>query len=154
MPPTSPRTQRKRPGDLTGVRGQHLAAQAEKEKDEARERTAKALQEEKEARLVTEVDYTEETRESERKRAGTLQPAAEAVIEARPRTQRIRVNYPIEQMTFGREVHVQPEYNEDGTMKTPPVLGGLRQFNFEEGRWYHVDSDVAEHLRFLGYVYE
>lgn len=153
MPNQSPRSQRKRPGDLTGVRTQQLAAQAEKEKAETRAQTAQALEDEKNARLVTEVDYTSQTREKDREDAQAI-PSGPADVEVKPRTKRIRVNYPIQDMTFGREVITAPEYHDDGTLKKPPVLGSLRTFNFEEGRWYVVDHDVAEHLAYLGYVYD
>jgi hypothetical protein len=70
------------------------------------------------------------------------------------RTRRIRVNFPIEDMTFGREVVDAGEINEYGAYVRPPILGGLRNFKFEEGRWYTVDADLADHLGFLGYIYE
>jgi hypothetical protein len=72
----------------------------------------------------------------------------------RPKTKRIRVLDKIDDMTFGRDVISEGEFDETGLMVKPPVLGGLRSFSFEEGRWYTVDTDVADHLAFLGYIYD
>ena len=149
----SPRTQRKRPGDLTGVRGQQLATQAALEKAEATAQVRENLETQRQAKLVTEVDYSTEARENERK-AAAAGVVAEAEIEVRPKTERIRVNFPIEDMTFGREILNEAEYDENSIMTKPPVIGGLRTYTFEEGRWYTVDADLADHLRFLGYAYE
>lgn len=148
----SPRTQRKRPGDMTGVRGQQLAAQAALEKAEQAAQTEAGLESQRVAKLATEVDYTSEGRTKARLAAAS--DVEEVEVEVRELTRRIRVNYPIDEMTFGREVISQPEYDENGVMTQAPVLGGLRSYTFEEGRWYTVDSDLADHLAFLGYIYE
>lgn len=149
----SPRNQRKRPGDLTGVRGQQLAAQASLEKAEARAQVEDSLEEQRIARLATEVDYSSDAREQERK-AAESGVVAEEDFEVRAKTRRIRVNFPIEEMTFGKEVITAAEFDDAGIMTKPPVLGGLRSYTFEEGRWYTVDADLADHLAFLGYIYE
>lgn len=129
----SPRTQSKRPGDLTGVRGQALAEQAQKEKAEAATQVETSLQEQRRKKLSTEIDYRTHTdKEGER----------------------VRVNFPVEQMTFGRQVIQKPEFDDNGTMVKAPVLGSLNQYDFEEGVWYHVDTDLANHLARLGYIYE
>jgi hypothetical protein len=144
----SPRTQQKRPGDLTGLRGQQLTVEAEKNKAEAASQVERALEEEKQRKRSEVVDYT-----------GSQTPAPAQVeetdeVEAKNPVRRIRVNYPVEQMTFGKEIITPGEFDERGNMVTPPVLGNLRQYTFEEGRWYDVPADVAEHLAFLGYVYD
>jgi hypothetical protein len=149
----SPRTQRKRPGDLTGVRGQQLATQAAIEKAEQSAQLAEGLEEQRVAKLATEVDYSSDARERERLAAAS-DPVAEVEVEVRPKTRRIRVNYPIEEMTFGKEIITDAKYDENGVMTAAPVLGGLKTYTFEEGRWYTVDTDLAEHLAFLGYIYE
>lgn len=149
----SPRTQRKRPGDLTGVRGQQLAAKAAADKAKAAQQVEDALEAEREEKLATEVDYTSETREKQRQ-AAEKNEVTEIEVEVRPKTERIRVNYPIEEMTFGKEILSDAEYDDNGTMIKAPVLGGLKTYSFEEGRWYTVDAELADHLRFLGYVYE
>lgn len=143
----SPRTQGKRPGDLTGVRGQQLAAKAAQDKAEAASQVEVAIEEEKARKKAEVVDYT-----------GTQTRApvevSEGPVEVKKKTERIRVNFPIEQMTFGKEVLDKGEFDDKGNMLRAPVLGNLREFNFEEGRYYDVPADVADHLRFLGYVYE
>lgn len=154
MPPATNRTQRKRPGDLTGVRGQQLAAEALANKAESQRQVQDAREIEREEKINTDVDYS--TR---------LQPVQKVPVEVEGEIviedvvveipkRRIRVNYPIDDMTFGREVVFPGELNEYGSYVRAPILGGLRNFSFEEGRWYVVDADLAAHLTFLGYVYE
>lgn len=153
MPPASTqRTQGKRPGDLTGVRGQQLARAAAKEKAESAAQVAEALEEERLVKLTTEVDYSSAT--LEKQRADVLAGVVEGDVDVRPRTKRIRVNFAIEDMTFGREVLRQAKYDDNGVEIAPAVLGSLRTYSFEEGRWYTVDIDLADHLTFLGYVYD
>lgn len=157
MPPAAQtqRTQRKRPGDLTGVRGQQLAAQAKADKEEAARQITVAQEDQRVERLATEVDYT--TKHPAVVKTPVAGPDGEVSIEAvevEIPTRRIRVNYPIEDMTYGREVISPGEIDERGAYVKPPVLGGLRSYSFEEGRWYTVDADLAEHLAFLGYIYE
>lgn len=151
MPPSTRRTQAKRPGDLTGVRGQQLASARDAEQAEAKAQIKDALEAERLAKVTEEVDYTSEAREKARKAAEST--VVEGEVEVKPKTKRIRVNFPIEDMTFGREVISKGEFSETGEMIKPPVLGSLRTMSFEEGRWYTVDYDVYEHLLFLGYVY-
>lgn len=161
MPPASNRTQRKRPGDLTGVRGQQLAAQAAREKEEDKAQVRKALEDEQAIKRSTEVDYSTKVKDLREVRVekeievdGEIH--TELVIEEieveRP-TRRIRVNWPIEDMTYGREVVSAGRYDERGVMIQAPILGSLKNYTFEEGRWYTVDAELAEHLEFLGYVY-
>lgn len=154
MPPATNRTQRKRPGDLTGVRGQQLAAEAQATKEESNRQVQEARQIEREIKINTDVDYSTKVRPTQKR---SVEVEGEIVIEdivVEIPTRRIRVNFPIEDMTFGREVIDPGEMNEYGAYVRPPILGGLRNFSFEEGRWYIVDSDLADHLGFLGYIYE
>lgn len=156
MPPATSnnRTQRKRPGDLTGVRGQALASEAAAQKAEAQKAVAASLEEQRVERATHDVDYS---------------TASDVVLEdivvgddtviiediaVEKKTRRIRVNYPIDDMTFGREIVSDAEYDDNGLMTKAPVVGSLRTFSFEEGRYYIVDKDVADHLRNLGYIYE
>jgi hypothetical protein len=169
MPPASNRTQRKRPGDLTGVRGQALAAAAELEKEETTRQVDEALHTERKRKASTEVDYSTKARTIVHAPKevfvevpgeavdGEVQYKAEIVIEdieVEVPTRRIRVNYPIEDMTFGKEVVTPAEYDEHGGLVKPAIMGGLRSYEFEEGRWYTVDVELAEHLAHLGYIYE
>lgn len=144
---TGPRDQRKRPGDLTGVRGQKLA----EERDEAQEQEAltraNAKADERVELLSTVVDYTE----------GGVRRDIEVVEsepEVHPTHMTIRVNYPIEQMTFGREVVSQPVYGEHGEVIKPAVLGGMQTYDFKEGQQYKVPWDMGAHLKDRGYVYD
>jgi hypothetical protein len=74
-------------------------------------------------------------------------------VEVRAKKEYIRVNFPIDDMTYGREVLDEGAQDETGAYTRAPRLGNLRILNFEEGVKYLVDSDVADHLRGLGYVY-
>lgn len=143
----SPRTQGKRPGDLTGVRGQQLTKETAAQKAEAANQVQVSLAEQKASKLNSVVDYT-----------GQQTPKAavveEAEIEVQPKFKRIRVNYPIEDMTFGKEVLDEGEQDERGNWTRLPTLGSLRSYTFEEGVYYDVPADVAGHLAFLGYIWE
>jgi hypothetical protein len=144
---SSPRTQAKRPGDLTGVRGQALAKEAAAAKVEAANQVETALAEQKAAKLNTVVDYT-----------GQQTPKPVEVdmteVEAKPKFRRIRVNYPIQDMTFGKEILDEGEMDERGNYIRYPILGSLRTYNFEEGVYYDVPADVADHLASIGYLWE
>lgn len=146
---TGPRNQRKRPGDLTGVQGQRLAA----ERDEAAEEESQArlaeAQQDRVEKLTTVVDYSE-TPTGRREQAEVV----ETPVEVHPTTMMIRVNYPIEQMTFGREVIVNAEYDDHGVCTRAAVLGGMLTYDFEEGQQYKVPWELGAHLKTLGYVYD
>ena len=153
MPSTSPRaavsgprTQTKRPGDLTGTRGQKLTQERDEAQEAALAEAAAAKAGERVEKLSTVVDYTE-----------TSRPAAEAIevpVEVHEPFMTIRVNYPIEEMTFGKEVITPAEYNEHGEVTKPAVLGGLLSYNFEEGVQYKVPRELGAHLKEKGYVYD
>ena len=146
---TGPRNQRKRPGDLTGTQGQRLAAERDaRQVEEAEARAAEKVQERTTA-LNTVVDYTHGG-------VQTLQRVDEVDVpdEPLPETMTIRVNYPIEDMTFGREVVRPPVFGEHGEVLQPAVLGGLNTYNFEEGKQYVVPRELGGHLKSLGYVYD
>lgn len=153
MPPATQRTQGKRPGDLTGVRGQQLAAKAAREKAQSATELQEALEAERLAKRAQDVDYSTEAREAARK-AAAAGVVEETEVEVRPKTRRIRVNYEINDMTFGREVIKPAELDDQGRVVSEAILGSLRLMSFEEGVWYTVDTDVADHLTFLGYVYD
>jgi hypothetical protein len=199
----SPRTQRKRPGDMTGVNSQKLAAERDKDKSEAIKEEVEAAAAEKEAKRHTTVDYStpdpvaqvatdieveddvevepvavpesKDTYTKDELQEAIAQAVAAAVAGLRPGKQTvgldevevagevevgvkkeyIRVNYPIDDMTYGREVIDEGYFDHSqGVYKRPPRLGNLRVLNFEEGVRYLVDKDIADHLRSLGYVYE
>jgi hypothetical protein len=143
---SGPRTQRKRPGDLTGVNSQKLAAERDRDKADAVQAEADELAAERVTKLSTVVDYTQ---------GGITQDqviVTEPVVH--PKEMTIRVNYPIEEMTFGREVIKDPVYDERGFCTEPAVLGGLNTYDFEEGVQYKVPWDLGQHLKEKGYVYD
>ena len=141
----------KRPGDLTGLRGQQLAKQAAALKAETAAQNQDSLEAQRLAKLTEEVDYSSEARAREREAAAS-NVVEEGEIEVRPKTERIRVLDDVKDMTFGKEIISHAEYDENGLETKPAVVGGLRTLNFETGVWYTVDADVAGHLRYLGYV--
>ena len=155
MPTTSPRartsgpqTQAKRPGDLTGVQGQKLAKERDDSKADALAAAADAKVQDRQTALDTVVDYTH---------GGVVADDVELVDtpeEPAPATMRIRVNYPVEDMTFGREVVSPAVYDENGNVTKAAVLGRLNTYNFEEGVQYDVPFELGAHLKSLGYVYD
>lgn len=198
---SSPRTQRKRPGDMTGSRSQQLAAERDRDRSEEIQAEADAIEKEKEDRRSRVVDYSTKVAEpatevelddavedvavepvhipdlKDTYSKDELQDAIAQAVAAALKQQRaggggggeiewndevevsskkewIRVNYPIDDMTYGREVIDPGLINDMGVYERPPRLGNLRVLNFEEGTKYLVDKDVADHLRSLGYVYE
>lgn len=156
MPNTSPRaattsgpqTQRKRPGDLTGVNSQKLAAErdAAREAEEAAVLAGKAA--ERAERVSSVVDYTKGGIE----RNQVVQ--VDVPDEPHPAEMTIRVNYPIENMTFGKEVLSPTVFDDDGRIVQEAVLGNLLRYDFEEGREYRVPWELGMHLKRLGYVYD
>lgn len=146
---SGPQTQRKRPGDLTGVNGQRLAAERDANEEAERARLAAEKQDERAVKVSTVVDLTEEGR-------GLREEVEEIAVaaEPHPETMIIRVNYPIENMTFGKQVLKEAVFDEEGRMTEPPVLGNLIRYDFEEGQQYRVPWAVGMHLKGLGYVYE
>jgi hypothetical protein len=151
MPPASNRTQRKSPKDFTGNRGQQLAEEAQKNKAREAQQVREALQAEIEEKVSTEVDYSSRPT-FERRPVEVDGELTVEDVEVQVPTRRIRVTDDIQDMTWGREILSSAVYDDRGNMTAAPVLGSLRQFNFERGRWYTVDAELADHLEFLGYV--
>lgn len=142
-----PQTQRKRPGDLTGVQGQKLAAERDERQAAELAAQAAAKQEERVERLTTVVDLTPDGRFREE-----VEEIAVAA-EPHPETMLIRVNYPIENMTYGKTFK-PAVVDDEGRVIEPPVMGNLVRYDFEEGQQYRVPWDVGMHLKGLGYVYD
>jgi hypothetical protein len=128
----------KAPTDLTGRRG----AQLQKEEDERKAREQAELAA-RDPRKDVELDDNGIHPETGRHGGGD-DPEA---------TERVRVSYPIEDMTFGKEVIDAGEFDETGLCTRLPVLGSLRTFTFKEGVEYRMTPDMAHHLRELGYTY-
>jgi len=131
-------TQRKRPADFTGIQTERLNAEkAESLKERANEI---ALSHETAAVEKTGIiDYT-----------GSDTPVVieTAPVEVNDPYVNIRVNSPIEQMTFGRQV-LDPGDPETGR---PPAMGDMNTFTFEEGQAYKVPRELADHLDSKGYL--
>lgn len=144
---TGPRDQRRRPGDLTGVRSQQLAKERDEAQEDALAAAAAAKTAERVERINTVVDYTEHG-------VLTEDVPVDAPEEAHDEFMIIRVNYPIEEMTFGREVLSPPVFGEHGEVLQPAVLGRLNRYDFEEGKQYKVPWELGLHLKRLGYVYD
>ena len=130
----------KAPGDLTGRRGNQLA----KEQAEKREREEAELAAREPGRKDVALDDRGIHPETGRHGGGD-EPDA---------TERVRVSYPLEEMTFGREVVDPGEFDDTGLCTRLPVLGALRTYSFAEGREYRLRPDMAEHLRGLGYLFD
>lgn len=159
---------RKNPRDLTGIRGQQLAAEAAADKAEAAAQVAEAREAQRSAELSTVVDYTDAPTTGTKPNAvaedavaatevevgETVTEVEETVIDVAPRTKRIRMLDDLADMTYGREVIADAKFDEQGNMTRYPVLGGLRTYNFKAGVTYDVPADVAGHLAALGYTYD
>jgi hypothetical protein len=133
------RTSRKRPADLTGKLMQQQQA------DHAVELETRA----KELGLANEARSEELKEEIDLTGRQTPDDVEVMPVEVKHRNVSIRVNYPIEDMTFGREIisYGDPENG------VPPVIGNLKSYTFEEGRNYLVPHEVAEHLDAKGYLW-
>lgn len=153
MPPSARNGARKSPRDFTGIRGQQLAAEAAMTKAEEAQQVQEALRAQAEVKANTEVDYS--SRPTVKRTPVEVDGELTLEnVEVEVPTERIKVIDDIQEMTWGREVISAAVLDENGLVVVPPVLGSLRQLNFERGRWYTVDKELAEHLRFLGYVSE
>ena len=152
MPPASNRTQRKSPRDFTGIRGQQLAEEAAKNKAREAQISEELRRVEVEEKLNTEVDYASHAKMRARQEVEIDGELSVEEVEVEVPTRRIRVTDDIQDMTWGRSILSPAVYDDRGVMLANPVLGSLNQFNFERGRWYTVDAELADHLEFLGYV--
>lgn len=128
----------KSPMDLTGKRGAQLQAE-QRAKQEREQAEAVAKEQRKDVEPGNGMIHPETGRHG-----GADDPEA---------TVKIRVSYPLEQMTFGREIVDPGQFDEDGLCTRPPVLGSLKVYSFNEGEEYMATPDMASHLRSLGYLY-
>ena len=129
----------KAPTDLTGRRGLQLA----KEQQEKKDREAAELAAREPVQPDSVLDDKGVNRQTGRHGGGDDPDAVE----------RVRVSFPIEQMTWGKEITDPGEQDETGAYTRLPVLGALRTFTFEEGREYRMNPEMAQHLRQQGYLY-
>lgn len=143
---SGPQNQRRRPGDLTGVRSQKLAEERDQDRADQLAAEQRVVESEREVLRHTVVDYTQHGVVEE------LLP--DEPVEAHPEHMIIRVSYPIDEMTFGKEVISDAVFDEHGVMTQAPVLGRLQRYDFKEGVQYKVPWELGMHLRRLGYVYD
>ena len=129
----------KAPTDLTGRRG----IQLQKERDEEKAREAAELAARNPGQKDVGLDDKGIHPETGR-HGGDDDPDA---------VEHVRVSYPIEEMTFGKEVIDPGEFDDTGLCTRPPVLGSLKMYSFEEGREYRMTPEMAGHLRQQGYLY-
>jgi hypothetical protein len=137
----SPRAASPRPGDHTAIEAQKLEREHQQEQAQRAQELAMVAQAEQEAERQGEVvDYFE----------GASRPLAEPEFPAdqdeAERSWVVRMLMGVEQMTFGREIRREAQYDDEGNMTAPPELGGIRYFDFEEGRRYRLPREMAEHL--------
>lgn len=129
----------KAPTDLTGRKGVQLA----KEEQEKRDREAAELAAKDPGRK--DVVLNDGVHPETGRHGGGDDPEA---------TVRVRVSYPIEEMTFGKEIVDCGERDDTGAYTRLPVLGPLKVYTLAEGKEYRMTPDMAEHLRGLGYLYD
>ena len=136
--PVGNRYSGKSPTDLTGRKGAKL--QREQQEKQAREQAELAAKDQRK-----EVDADTGIHPETGRHGGSDD------LEA---TEWVRVSYPIDQMTYGKEVVSPPVYNDEGYVSVPAVLGPLKMFTFAEGQRYRMTPDMAGHLRSQGYLYD
>jgi hypothetical protein len=151
--------QRKRPQDYTGQ--EKLKGERDKAEqiEEAAERMAMADGPITVLRNTEPVDYTDEAHLAS---VPVDELATDPQVEVKPRRYKVRVVCDIEQMTFRREVLDPGDFDYRGRLNPGvdmavakmPLLGGLRYYDFEEGKEYIVDEPLYQHLRALGFIYE
>jgi hypothetical protein len=130
-------------GDVTALQAQALEEQ----------RDAKLAQEAADKARLREVeDFTKKNTVIDYSGADVPLPEPEKAESDEP-YRVITIKYAIEQMAFGREVLVDAEYNEHGECTRPAQLGGIRFFDFDEGRRYNVPRAMADHLDERGLVW-
>jgi len=152
--PNSPNRMRKKsPLDYTGKRMQDLAEAnstelAQREKEIGLANAAAAHR-----KATNEVDMT---------RASRVKVAAEELdevelktVEVRPKIiHGVRVNSPIQDMTFGRFVFQPGDPDHPlGAEAEEPYVGPLQTMSFEEGVPYAMDVDLYDYLDAKGYIW-
>lgn len=175
-PNTPQRTRRKAPTDLTGRRMQELQAQHAEELREREKEIGLAADQARAEREGTVVDYTSKPAPP----VTDLELERQPVVVEEPNV-RIRVNYPLPDMTYGRWVYqsddpdhplaaereacedrqirankdtdnFRPTHEECGA-HDESYVGNLRTYAFEEGVEYRVPRDLALYLDNKGYVW-
>ena len=141
------------PRDLTGKRKQQLEAQKAADQELAAQQMAMATAAVAVQHRDEVIDYSQGGTSSPGILPGEEPEIVEDVIEVTPEFVEIRVNSPIEDMVFGRQVVTMDIPGENGEVHTVETGGTLQFYNFEEGRRYKVPWALAEHLDRLGYLW-
>lgn len=146
-PNTPQRTSRKRPADFTGMQKQQLEADHAAELKLRQQELGLAMEAQAAENANRVVDYT-----------GHVEPRVEDIdmnpVQVLDPIVRIRVNYPIEDMTFGRDVFLPGDKDHPlGENAEEPYIGSLRFYSFEEGVEYKVKRELAEHLDAKHYLW-
>lgn len=135
---SSPRTQRKRPADFTGIQAEKLGQELKEQQEEAAQNMA-MVGASKAAAHEGIISHT----------GADTTPGIESMpVEINDPYRTMMVNTPIENMTYGKEI-VDPGDPENGI---PPLLGEPTNYNFEPGQKYRERKDLVEHLERLGYI--
>lgn len=177
-PNTPQRTRRKAPTDLTGRRMQELQAQHAEELREREKEIGLAAERAQLERENTVVDFTGKPAASP---IQDFELEAQPVVVEEPDV-KIRVNYPLSEMTYGRWVYAagdpmhplaaereacefrqlqehkgeegfRPAHTADCGPHNEAFVGDLRTYSFEEGVEYRVPRDMAKYLDSKGYVW-
>lgn len=152
--PNAPqRARRKSPLDFTGKQMQDLA--------EAK--ATELAQREKEIGLVNAVAaHRKATTEVDMTRAARVRVAQDELaevelktVEVRPKVMHgVRVNSPIQDMTFGRFVFQPGDPDHPlGADAAEPYVGPLQTMSFEEGVPYSMDTELYDYLDAKGYIW-
>ena len=151
-------TKRANPRDFTGRQKEQAEAQVAEERDQRATEVAMATAAEAARRDTEVVDYTkgghQGPAQAQPSPVSVMSPEMAAEIEEQavevgPQELTIRVNSPIDDMVYGREVISEAYQDAEGNFR-PPVHGPLRFYTFAEGQRYRVPLDLALHLGGLG----
>lgn len=144
--PNSPqRTRGKAPADFTGKQMQKLQREKADELAKRAEEIGLAQQAQFDAE-PEEIDYTGHAPLESEVEIQPVQVMEEEVW--------IRVNYPIQDMTWGRDVYYPGDDQHPlGKDATEPYVGPLRMFSFEEGKRYKVKKSLADYLDSKDYLW-
>ena len=147
MPAANRGAPRRSPRDLTGRTDDDLKRAHADEIEQAGAQMAMATPGLTKARRSKEItDFTDGARPK-------VEPTPAAPPTTEPREFVVRLVASIEDMTYGREI-IDPGDFTDPSNPRMPMLGGLKTYNFTEGKLYKVDEPLYLHLKDLGYLYE
>lgn len=149
------------PRDFTGVQKAKAEAGVAEEREQRAAEIALAAEVETLRRDTEVVDYTQGGHQGPTQAQPSPTPQIsqemldeieEQALEVGPKEVTIRVNSPIEDMVYGRQVISEAHVSEDGQF-VPAVHGNLQFYSFAEGQRYKVPVDLALHLEEKGYLY-